>query len=291
MVSRTTEAPTPTAGLMAHAASVTPGFFYTLGISLMRGRDFDWSDDKDHPRVAILSRSLATRLFPSGDALGQRIRFSFVPEFQNLEVVGVVGDARLLDLHHPAPAVIYLPSTQGRWGFLFVRTQRAPETLARAVENEINSLGRDYSLGAKTIDEEVSQALVEERVIATLSGFFAGLALLLASAGLYGLMSHAVTSRTREIGVRMALGAQAETVLWAVLREVLTVAAVGIAFGIPSALAASHLIASILFGVKPADLPNMILVSLLLLAVALLAGYLPARRASRIDPVVALRAE
>jgi len=294
MASPMSETPTPSAGVMAHAAMVTPGFFRSLGVSLVRGRDFDWNDDEHHPHVAILSRGLAARLFPSGDALGQRIRFSFMPEMQNLEVVGVAGNARFLDLHNAAPSAVYLPALQfapGPWGYLFVRTRRSPEMLVRAVENEVNSLGRDYSLGARTIDEEVSQALVEDRAIAMLSSFFGGLALLLASIGLYGLMCYSVSRRTREIGVRAALGAQRTTVIWLVLREALALVLLGVAVGIPSALAASRLIASMLFGISPGDLPTIAAVSLLLLASALFAGYIPARRASRTDPVVALRTE
>ncbi len=143
----------------------------------------------------------------------------------------------------------------------------------------------------KTIAQVISQELVEERVTAMLSGFFAVLALLLASIGLYGLMSYAVTRRTREIGIRVAVGAQRQNVLWLVLRETLTLALLGIAIGIPAALAASRLIASMLFGLSPSDLPTIAAVSLLLLLVALFAGYLPARRASSIDPIVALRTE
>src|SRR5208337_5488147 len=156
---------------------------------------------------------------------------------------------------------------------------------------EIESLGHEYPLSTKTIPQEVSQALVEERVIAMLSSFFGALALLLASVGLYGLMSYAVTRRTREIGIRMTLGAPPRTVLWAVLRDVLALALFGIALGIPCALAASRLIASMLFGLSSHDLPTVAAVSLLLLVVALFAGYLPARRASRIDPMVAVRME
>jgi hypothetical protein len=223
---------------MANAATITPGFFHKFGITLVRGRDFDWTDGGDHlmdpVHVAILSRSLAVRLFPSGNALGQRIRFSFMPDTQNLEVVGVADNARLLDLHDPDSAVIYLPCNQAPWLFLFVRTRRAPGTLARTVENEINSLGRDYVLGAKTMDEEISQALVEDRAVVTLSSFFGGLALLLASIGLYGLISYSVSR-------------------------------------------------------SPGDLPTIVAVSLLLCASALFASYLPARRASRTDPMVALR--
>ncbi|MGC1615839.1 MAG: FtsX-like permease family protein, partial [Candidatus Acidiferrum sp.] len=155
----------------------------------------------------------------------------------------------------------------------------------------INSLGHEYALSTKSIAQVVDGELVEERVTALLSGFFAALALLLASIGLYGLMSYTVTRRTREIGIRVAVGAQRQNVLWLVLRETLTLALLGIAVGIPSALAASRLIATMLFGLSPSDLPTIATVSLLLLLVALLAGYLPARRASAIDPIVALRIE
>jgi ABC-type antimicrobial peptide transport system permease subunit len=159
------------------------------------------------------------------------------------------------------------------------------------VGHEIEAVGHEYPLNTKTVAQVISQELVEERVTAMLSGFFAVLALLLASIGLYGLMSYAVTRRTREIGIRVALGAQRESVLWIVLRETLVLALFGIAIGIPSALAATRLIATMLFGLSPSDLPTITGVSLLLLLVALFAGYLPARRASSIDPMDALRTE
>jgi predicted permease len=292
-VSTMSAASSPDAGVMAKEAMVSPGFFRTLGISLIRGRDFEWSDDEHHPRVAILSSALAGRLFPSGSALGQRIRFSFMPEFQNLEVVGIASNARLFHLHNAAPLLIYLPSYQFPQGAgdLLVRIRNAPEALARTVGREIESFGHEYPLSTRTVAQEVDQALVEEHVVALLSSFFAALALLLASVGLYGLMSYAVTRRTREIGIRVTLGAQPQTVLWVVLREALALALVGIALGIPCALAASRLIASMLFGLSSNDLPTVATVSLVLLIVALLAGYLPARRAARIDPMVAVRME
>ena len=143
----------------------------------------------------------------------------------------------------------------------------------------------------RTVAQTIDAELVEERVTAMLSGFFAALALLLASIGLYGLMSYTVTRRTREIGIRVAVGAHRQNVLWLVLRETLALALFGIAIGIPAAIAATHLIAKMLFGLSPSDLPTITVVSLLLLLVALFAGYLPAHRASAIDPIVALRTE
>jgi ABC-type antimicrobial peptide transport system permease subunit len=159
------------------------------------------------------------------------------------------------------------------------------------VENEINSLGRDSVLGAKTIDEEVGQVLVEDLAIAMLSSFFSGLALLLASIGLYGLMSYSVSYRTREIGIRAALGAWRTGLVWLALREALALVLLGVIVGIPSALAPNRLTASMLFGVSQDNLPTVAAVSLLLFASALFAGYIPARRASRVDPMVALRYE
>ena len=163
--------------------------------------------------------------------------------------------------------------------------------LETTIGHEVDSLGHEYVLRARTVAQTIDAELVEERVTAMLSAFFAALALLLASIGLYGLMSYTVTRRTREIGIRVAVGAQRQNVLWLVLRETLTLALLGIAIGIPSALAATRLIAKMLFGLSPTDVPTITVVSLLLLLVALFASYLPARRASVIDPIVALRAE
>jgi predicted permease len=273
-----------------YGTMISPGFFETLGIPLLRGRDFDQTDDERHPRVAIVSGSLAERLFPNGNAIGKRIRLAAV---ENIEIVGVTDNARIFDLHDRATPAIFLSYLQlpPAWGGLIVRTKESPERLAKAVGHEIDSLGREYSFWTGTVAEAMSQQLAQERVIAMLSGFFALLAVLLACIGLYGLMSYTVTRRTREIGIRVALGAQRRSILLMVLKEALVLAVFGIAIGIPSALVATRCIARMLFGISTNDLPTITGVALLLFLVALLAGFLPARRASAIDPVVALRTE
>jgi len=271
-------------------AMISPGFFNTLGIPLIRGRDFGPADDERHPRVAIVSRSLADRLFPDGDAIGKRIR---IAASRNIEIVGIAGNARIFNLHDQGAPVIFLSYLQvpPEWGGLVVRTKEPPERIAKTVGHEIESLGREYPFWAGTISEAMSQQLSKERATAMLSGFFAVLALLLACVGLYGLMSYTVTRRTREIGIRVALGAQRVSVVSMVLRDALVLALVGIAIGVFAASIATRLIASMLFSVSAGDLPTIVAVAILLLAVALIAGFLPARRASGVDPAVALRAE
>jgi len=294
-VSATSEDPNTGFHVMADGVTVWPRFFNTLGIRLMSGHDFQLADDEKHPHVAVVSKSLAERLFPNGDAIGQHVRYSFWPDFQNLEIVGVAEDARVLDLRDSAPPIVYLSYLQAPpwagWGNLYVRTKENPEALAMTIGHEIDSLGHEYPLRTATVDQMMSRFLVNERVIALLSTFFAALALLLASMGLYGLMSYGVTRRTREIGVRVALGAEKGRVRWMILRETFVLVLCGIAIGIPSSLAASRLIASMLFGLSPSDVTTIVTSCLLLLAVAFVAGYLPARRASSIDPILALRTE
>jgi predicted permease len=281
--------------VMADMALVSPDFFRTMGIPLVHGREFDWTDDEQHPLTAIVSRSLADRLFPKGDAIGQRIRFGVMPDLQALEIVGVTRDARIFRQREAAAPVFYVPCLQhpkwAEWGTVFVRTDEDPERLATPARREIESLGKEYVLRTRTVKQVTGELLVSERVNAMLCSFFAGLALLLASIGLYGLTSYGVTRRTREIGVRVALGAQQESVRWMILRETLTLTVLGVGVGIPSGLAASRLIASMLFALSPSDVSTIVAACLLLLAVALLAGYLPARRASSIDPILALRTE
>ena len=292
-VSRAAADPSTTQHIFSNAAAVSPDFFQTLGIRILQGRSFQETDDEHHSRIAIMSASLARQLFPKGDAVGKSFHFGVMPDYQNLQIVGIAADTRLVNIREPSTPMSYFPSLQHPrpWGYLLVRTNQPPDTLSKVIAQQIDSLGREYALSTRTVAEVLSGELSEERVTGLLSGFFAALALLLASIGLYGLMSCAVTRRTREMGIRVALGAQREDVLWIVLREALALALSGLAVGIPCAIAACRLIGSMLFGLTSSDVPTISAVSILLLIVALIAGYLPALRASAIDPVVALRAE
>ncbi len=284
---------TANAHVTANAMFVSPRFFNTLGIPMLKGRDFSDADGESKATFGIVNRSLAARLFPDGDAVGKVVRYSVMPEFQNIQIIGITDDARVMSLRDATVPVLYLSTALDKTpgGNLFVRTTQAPEAFANVAAREIDSLGREYAVRTRTIDQIIGQDLVEERVIAALSGFFSGLALLLASIGLYGLMSFGVIRRTREIGIRVAVGAQRENILWMVLRETLTLAVIGIAIGVPSGIAAARLVAAMLFGVTASDLPTLTLVSCLMLGVSAMAGFLPALRASRVDPIEALRTD
>jgi predicted permease len=280
------------AGRLATLFNVSPEFFRTLGIPLVSGREFEWSDDEEHPRVAIVDSNLARKLAPSGEILGARVRFGVQPDFQQLQVVGVARSARLIDLRDPNALVIYIAATQhpGYDTNLFVRAQN-PEAITRMVEREAGSFGREYAASAKTLEDNAGRALAEDRATAMLSSLFAGLALLLAGIGLFGLMSYTVTRRTREIGIRMALGSQRLTILRLVLGEALLLAIAGVLIGAPCALAATRLITHVLFGVAPGDPLAFTVAASALLVIGAIGGYWPARRAMQTDPIIALRSE
>jgi len=284
------------AGNLATLVNVSPEFFRTLAIPMISGREFDWSDDAQHPPLAIVDSNLARKLVPSGEILGARVRFGVQPVLQQLQVVGVSRAARLMDLRDPNAMVIYIPSTQlpqdniNPFVNLFVRAQN-PNAIAKAVEHEIASHGREYAASTKTLEDNAGRALAEDRATAMLSSVFAGLALLLAGLGLFGLMSYMVTRRTREIGIRMALGSQRATILRMLLSEALLLTLTGVIIGAPCALAATRLIAHVLFGVGPSDPAAFAVAGGALLAIGMAGGYWPARRAMQTDPIIALRAE
>jgi predicted permease len=286
-------APSVSIGPAANIADCTPGFFATIGMRILQGRDFAWTDGPQQPRVAIVSASLARRLFPQGNAIGAHLRIGTTPDYQDLEIVGLVNDARLYSPREAHSSDLFTASLQGQFAGLgdqlFVRVAQNPLSLTSAISQSIDSFGHQFAVRSLTLDEVRGQALAEERLSAFISSFFAAFALLLACLGVYGLISHSVARRTREIGVRVALGASARTIQQLVLRQALGLSLAGIILGVLGSLAASRLLSGVLYGISPNDAGSLLGVCGTLLFAGLLAGYLPARRATRIDPVGALR--
>jgi predicted permease len=284
-----------TAGIQADLMMAMPGTLPILRIGLVRGRGFTWQDDDRAPRVAIVSEDFAAQLFPKGDAIGRRLDITTQPKWQNLQIVGIASKASIYDLRKRQMPTIYLPTTQYGdymgYPWLLIETKTSPTAFATPLRQAVESLGREYIFQIKTIEQSIDRTFLQERVTAMLSAFFGGLALLLAAIGLYGLMAYNVTRRSREIGIRMALGAQRGLVQWMVLRETLLLAFTGLVIGLPCAVAASRLIAGMLYGVGTSDPVTLICVSLLLISVAALAGFVPARRAMRLDPIATLHYE
>jgi predicted permease len=282
-------------GTQAGQAWVSPGFFETLGIRLLSGRDFNWKDNEHSPRVAILSQSLAGHLFPAEDAIGRRINIGTEPKWQNVEVVGIVADTHLYDVRSGNTCAAYVDALQAgdfaHWSSLEVRATSNPMAVAVAARNTVDNLGHEYVLMSRTLKQVKDQSLLNERLTAMLSELFGGLALLLVATGLYGLMAYNVAQRMREMGIRMALGAPPASILWMVLRETLTLIIIGLAIGIPCALMAAKLIAHMLFGLSPHDPLTLGAVMLALILATVLAGYIPARHATKVEPIVALRYE
>jgi len=276
---------------------VSPGYFQTYGVPIVQGRSFTDADNESAPKVALFNEVAARFYFGDRSPLGAQIRFGRREQpSQPYEIVGVVKDTRNLNLREADTRTVYLPFTQARDRLgrltLAVRAEGKPTELTGAINNELRGIGPDIMLtDVVTLNEQIGQSLMQERLVATLSLFFGLLALLLACIGLYGVMSYDVAHRTNEIGIRMALGASANSVVRLVLRETLWWVALGLTLGLGTALVALRWLESLLFGLKPHDSLTIGLAALVLLTVAAVAGYLPARRAARIDPLVALRHE
>ena len=282
-------------GAAATLNYISPGFFRTLAIPVLAGRDFSWQDDAKHPRIAIIDSLLARQLFPGVSPIGKRIRFGVQPDFQSLEIVGVAQAARLIDIRDGAAALLYVPAEQsGGYGsvanlLVHGRASDNSDDLDKAISEEFLASGREYITRTRTFEQRNDEALVYEQMTARLSSFFAAVALLVAAAGLFGLMSYAVTLRTREIGIRMALGSQRREILKLVLREAFWLTLAGI--GIPCTLVAGRFVAHMLFELSSADPLTLAITCATLLLAGLAAGYLPARRAMRLEPMAALRQE
>jgi predicted permease len=278
-----------------HFNSVSPGYFDTLGIKVLAGRVFTVRDDINSPRVAVVNASFAMRYFGSGVAVGHRFGRGTDPGTKtDIEIIGVVADTRYENLRDEIPLEVYICFAQWQPGGMttYARTNRDPETAFGAIRAAVRDLEPNLPIiNMKTLERQLDESLVAERMIATLSTVFGFLATALAILGLYGVMAYMVTRRSREIGIRMALGAAANKVVWLVMREVLILVAAGIGAGLPLAWGLTRLIQAQLYGIEPNDPLSIVSATLLLAAVALLAGYIPARRAAGYDPVRVLRYE
>jgi predicted permease len=277
-----------------HMQFCTPGYFETLKIPMLLGRDFTYKDDEKAPKVGIVNEKFAKRYFGDQSPLGRHLGFGIDPGTKtDIEIVGVVGDTKYENMREPIPYELYVPYVQQDFvnGMaVYVRTRGVPagsfEALRRAAQ-EVDTNVPLYEM--RTLEEQVDISLVTERLLATLSSVFGVLATLLAAIGLYGVMAFVVARRTREIGIRMALGATGVSVVRLVMLEVLLLASVGLGIGLAVALGLTRFIEAQLFGIKPADAVTMVLATLSIAVVASAAGFVPARRATRIDPVRALR--
>ncbi len=273
--------------------AISPNYFHVMQVPLLRGREFGETDSETAPKVCVISASLAQQLFPNENALGQRIVIGY-PADASREIVGIVGDVKDSDLTARQSAQVYVPFVQNPfWAAdIAVRAHGIPSALADALREQIRAIDSALPVAyVLPMTEVIGSSIAQPRFRTTLLSLFGAAALLLAAIGIYGVLAYTVAQQTREIGIRMALGANPSRVLRLVLGRGLRLAGIGTAIGVFAALMLTQLLKSLLFGVSATDPVTFGAVAGLLLAVALLACYVPARRAMRVDPMVALRYE
>jgi predicted permease len=279
----------------ASYCSASAGYFRTLGIPLMRGRIFSDSDTLDSPHVAVISETLARQRFANENPIGQQIEFGNMDgNLKPLTVVGIVGDVRAAGLDRPASSIIYVDYRQrgaGSSPTIIVRTASAPAEMNRAIREVFRDVAPDAPVKISTYEAELGGWLAQRRFVLLLVALFAAVALGLAALGVYGVIAFSVARRTQEIGIRMALGARPGDVLRLIIGEAARMASTGIVIGVIVSLSITHLMSSMLFDVRATDPWTFVAVAAVLTAVALLASYVPARRAMRVAPEVALRYE
>ncbi|MCI0487741.1 MAG: ABC transporter permease [Blastocatellia bacterium] len=289
----TPEAPASSSGLSVSASNVSEGYFRSMGITLLKGRFFTEGDDQNAARAAIVNQRLANKLWPGDESLGKRVRLGG-QDAPWIEIVGVVADAKNANLLSDHRSEIYFPYLQraSRSMYLTVRSAAEPEGLVAALRNEVLAVDRDQPVyNIRTMEERLSDSIAFGRFPMLLLSVFAALALALAVAGIYGVVSYMTAQRTHEIGIRIALGAQSRDVLRLIVGQGLFMALAGVGLGLATSLALTRYISSLLHGVSATDPATFLVVSLILTGVALAACAVPARRASGIDPAVALRYE
>ena len=287
-------APRPGEDMRLYLNSVGPRYFETIGTPVLAGREFSAADTASAPKVAIVNQAMARYFFADTSAVGKKLGWGDGKDREEFEIVGVVQDSKYETLREQVPRSAFVNCFQRGLGPMGVqvRTDIKPSALIPQVRSQLSALGPSIAINAfQTLDDHVEDSLGQERLMVTLSGLFGGLAVLLTSVGLYGTMAYSIARRTGEIGVRMALGARQTDVLRMIHRESLTMVAAGAVIGVPAAIAIFRFISGMLFGLAPSDPLTLGGATLLMLLVSALAAYFPARRASRLDPMHALRCE
>ena len=282
----------------AHGVTVAPHYLETMGITLLLGREIDQRDGATAPKVAMVNEAFIRRYLPRQNPIGAHFGFGDEKHAGDMEIIGVTQDVQFsTDVRDPIEPMVFQPYAQEQdqmvlSGEVAIRTTGNPDGATSELRQAIADVDPTVPIsGVQTLATQVSENFEEQRIAAQLISFFGGLALLLACVGLYGIVAQGVSRRTNEIGVRMALGAQPGSILRMVLRDTLILVGAGLAIGLPASFAAMRLISSQLYGVGTADPLSFTAAILILAAVSALAGFLPARRAARVDPMVALRYE
>ncbi len=286
--------PPPGQGPSCDVRAADAGYFSTMGIPLLRGRNFSELEQKEPKHVILINEALARKYFANVDPIGRRLDVAMFDQPFWAEIVGVVGNVRYDSLIDESPPAVYFPHSDLTYSFmtLVIRTDGDPSAIAPAVQREIRSLDPNQPVSdVRTMDQVMSEWVSRSRFNTLLLGLFAGLATLLSAVGIFGVMNYSVALRTRELGLRLAIGAQPRQVLLLVLRQGLLLTVIGVGLGLGAAFALTRLLSGLLFGVGAFDVSTFTIISLLLVIVSLLACYLPARRAMRIDPLQALRYE
>jgi putative ABC transport system permease protein len=282
---------------VAENMAVGPDYFRALGIPLLKGRYLNEQDNNaDAPPVMVISRAMSERYFPAGEAVGMRLKTGGCTECEWTTIVGVVGDVKDRGLGAEVAPAMYVPFVQEplniRMMNLVLRAEGDPSSLIASVRREVNAIDPELALAdIKTMEQLKSESLGRSRYRGVLSGIFAAVALILAAVGIYGVIAYAVNQRTREIGIRIALGARRRDIFRLVVGRGLLLSLLGVAFGVAASLVLTRFLSSLLYGVSSTDPATFASVALLLITVALLACSVPARHATRVDPLDALRHE
>jgi len=286
-------APSAADARIADYVAVTPTYFHVMNIPLIAGRTFEPRDNMSAPPVAVVTQSFVRAYFPNENPIGQRITFGFPPDPGiSREIIGIVGDVHDVSLGKDPGPMMYAAYAQSPFpgACIAVQSTLAPVAVISSIRDSVAALDKDLPVtDIATMTEVLHDSTAQPRFRTTLIAIFAAIALILAATGIFGVISYSVQCRTNEIGIRVALGASAVSILNMVLSETLILAAIGLAVGLPVALASSHVLGHLLFGVSPTDPTTLIVVSLTLALVAAAAGYVPARRATQVDPLIALR--